>query len=195
MRIYDELYERLRFRITFTDKANETNYYRLVLERTFTAKTRSSNGVINTASNKFYSMLCNEDLALSDGQPPIDDNFLFERPENIYGVFSDNYINGQTYTLNVHMEPNEYPYISDTEELIELQQDCLIRLQSISQTSFNYFKALNVIDSGSYDEMTMEPITFGSNVHGGLGLVSIISETTHQIKLPEQAIIIHSIFW
>lgn len=195
VRIYDELYERLRFRITFTDKANETNYYRLVLERTFTAKTRSSNGVINTASNKFYSMLCNEDLALSDGQPPIDDNFLFERPENIYGVFSDNYINGQTYTLNVHMEPNEYPHIYDTEELIELQQDCLIRLQSISQTSFKYFKALNVIDSGSYDEMTMEPITFGSNVHGGLGLVSIISETTHQIKLPEQAIIIHSIFW
>lgn len=192
--IYDYLYDRLRFRITFTDKANETNYYRLVLESTYTIKALLTDGRTITETNKRYDMNVNDDLALTDGQPSVNESDFFEKPENIYGVFSDNYISGQRYTLNVYMGLNSYPFIDDIKEVIELQQDCLIRIQSISQTDFKYFKALNAIDSDVYDPMMMEPITFGSNVHGGLGLVSISSETTYRIELPEEYVPIYSEF-
>ena len=195
VRINDELNDRLRFRITFTDKANETNYYRLILERTYTIKVRYNNGEEETVSQQFFKIISDEDLALNDGQPAANDNDLFENPKNIYGVFSDNYINGHTYTLNVYMEPNDYPDMYNVEEVLELNQECLIRLQSISQTSFKYLKALNVIDSGAYDEMMMEPITFGSNVHNGLGMVNISTETTFRMTLPEQPVTTYETYW
>ena len=68
------------------------------------------------------------------------------------------------------------PYISD----------CHVRLLSINETDFLYFKALNLIDSDVYDETIMEPIVFASNVHGGLGIVSISTETSVKINLTDE---------
>ena len=48
------------------------------------------------------------------------------------------------------------------------------------------FKALNLIDSDVYDETIMEPIVFASNVHGGLGIVSISTETSVKINLTDE---------
>ncbi len=188
LRINDSYYDRLRFRITFTDRSNETNFYRLILERTTTIKARLENERDTVASTKSYKILCNEDIALSDGQPSVGESGLFDKPENIYGVFSDAYFKNETYTLNVYINPNYYPYLPEPYEVIDVHQDCLIRIQSISQNDFKYLKALNVLDSDVYDPIMMEPITFASNVSGGLGLVSITTETTHRIELPEESL-------
>ena len=64
--------------------------------------------------------------------------------------------------------------------------DCHVRLLSINETDFLYFKALNLIDSDVYDETIMEPIVFASNVHGGLGIVSISTETSVKINLTDE---------
>ena len=186
LRIYDSYYDRLRFRITFTDRSNETNFYRLILERTVTIKARLEENRDTVAFTKSYKMLCNEDIALTDGQPNVEESDFFDNPENIYGVFSDAYFKDENYTLNVYMQPNYSPYLPEPYEVIDVQQECLIRIQSISQNDFKYLKALNVLDSDVYDPIMMEPIIFASNVNGGLGLVSITTETTHRIELNEE---------
>ena len=186
IRIYDTFYNRLRFRITFTDKSDEINYYRLILERTMTIKARLENGNDTIATTKNCRMICNDDIALSDGHPNVGENLISDTPNNIYGVFNNNYFSGQTYTLNVYMEPNYYPYLSEPYEVLDLQQDCVIRIQSINQKNYKYLNTLNAIDSDVYDPIFMEPIRFISNVHNGLGFVNITSEFTQHIKLPKQ---------
>ena len=64
--------------------------------------------------------------------------------------------------------------------------DCYVRLLSISETDYQYFKALNVIDSDAYDATLMEPLTFASNVHGGVGIVSISTETSVKLNLSDK---------
>ena len=57
---------------------------------------------------------------------------------------------------------------------------------SISETDFQYLKALNLSESDFADDVTMEPVTFASNVHGGLGIVSISTETSVKINISDE---------
>ncbi len=186
--LYDSYYEsKLRFRITFTDRVNEKNYYRFILDRKSILHAYlpdEKKDTIVMVHN--YSMAVREDMVLTDGHPSIsdNDNDMFEQANNIYGVFDDNRIYDQTYTMTVYMGENKLPYIMKNYIPKKLELECYVRLLSINEIDFKYLKTLNIIDSDIYDSTMMEPITFASNVNGGLGLVGISTETCFKINLP-----------
>ncbi|WP_455586264.1 DUF4249 domain-containing protein [Bacteroides sp.] len=190
---YDNYYtERLRYRITFSDRPGETNYYRLVLERhsTIHANITSRPEVLDTVlTRQDFRMLSREDVVLTDGHPTLsgNDSDLFEQAENIYGVFDDSRFSGQSYTMTVYSSASDdWPYLFPSHDITQKIRDCYVRLLSISETDYQYFKALNLIDSDVYDETIMEPIVFASNVHGGVGIVSISTETSVKINLVDE---------
>ena len=63
------------------------------------------------------------------------------------------------------------------------KMDIIVRLLSITETEYYYLKALNLADSGAYDETINEPIKYPGNVHGGVGIVGISTETSKIIHI------------
>ena len=102
---YDNYYtNRLRYRITFSDRTDNTrNYYRLVLDRrnTIYATIFSPELKDTILTSQNFRMLSREDVVLTDGHPSMsgNDNDLFEQAENIYGVFDNSRFAGQSYTM------------------------------------------------------------------------------------------------
>ena len=183
--------DRLRYRITFSDRPEHArNYYRLILERRSTvyATVFSPERKDTVLTGRDVRMLSREDVVLTDGHPSLsgNDNNLFDQEENIYGVFDNSRFAGQSYTMTVYSSSYEaWPVLSTPHILRREVKECYVRLLSINETDFLYLKALNLIDSDAYDE-TMEPIVFASNVHGGLGIVSISTETSTKIILTDK---------
>jgi len=48
-----------------------------------------------------------------------------------------------------------------------------------------YLRALNLYYSENYEEYLSQPISFPSNVHGGVGIVGFEIGTTQNVCLPE----------
>lgn len=186
---YDNYYtDRLRYRITITDRPGGVHYYRLVLDRIsyLYAHIYSQPARDTVVVSRNFQMLSREDVVLTDGHPSFsaNDNDMLEQAENIYGVFDNSRFAGQSYTMTVYPNSGDtWPYLFPSHDVIRRVRDCYIRLLSISETDYRYYKALNLIDSDVYDETIMEPIVFASNVQGGLGIVSISTETS--IKITE----------
>lgn len=166
---YDNYYTtRLRYRITIADRPGEKNFYRLILERraTLHATITSPEFRDTVVTKQNFKMLSREDMVLTDGNPSMSDNDsnMFEQPQNIYGVFDDSRFSGQSYTMTVYPTAYIYwPEIFPPHIITRKILDSYVRVLSISEIDFRYFKALNLIDSNVYDDMTMEPITFASN--------------------------------
>lgn len=177
---HSEIY--MRFKITFSDRPKEDNYYRLITDRQTTYYERLAEGgekIVSTTWNR--GMVSREDVVLTDGRPSTsgEDSGLFEKEDNIYGIFDDNRFRDGSYTMTVHI-----PKIwggSDADHRYEV--DVYLRLLSITETEYRYLKALNIIDSDVYDETIMEPIKFASNVNGGLGIVGINAGTCCKINI------------
>lgn len=175
--------DRLRYRITFSDRPGGTHYYRLILDRiSYTYGTVYSPEIKDTvAIRRDFQMYSREDVVLTDGHPSLsdNDNELSEQTDNIYGVFDNSRFAGQSYTLTVYPPAYDpWPELPFPNRITRKVRECYVRLLSINETDFRYYKALNLIDSGVYDELIMEPVVFASNVNGGLGIVSISTETS-----------------
>lgn len=178
----------MRYRFTIKDRPKERNYYRLVMEqRGELAFTHTGDEEIMTMIGKINTMVSSGDVVLTDGQPNMDnDNNLFGKPTNIYGIFDDSRLTDQPYTMTVYTSKECFLY--NYNEVINKwwKVDVYIRLLSITETEFYYLKALNLIDSDVFDETMMEPVKFASNVHGGTGIVGISTETSVKIGLPKK---------
>lgn len=179
---YKEAY--MRFKLTFSDRPKEDNYYRLITDRQTTLYERLMEGgerFVSTEWNR--GMISREDVVLTDGHPSTsdEDTGLFEKEDNIYGIFDDSRFRDDSYTMTVYT-PNPQ-YNSGPGSSFRYEVDAYFRLLSITETEYRYLKALNIIDSGVYDETIMEPIKFASNVNGGLGIVGINAGTCCKINL------------
>lgn len=197
---YGNYYNRLlRYRITFSDRPDERNYYRLVLERRYTLyATMYRRGTISGSlalkdtvlTQQNFRMLPREDVVLTDGHPTTsedDENGMFEQAQNTYGVFDDSRFSGQSYTMTVYPSGSDsWPYLFESHDVTRRTLDTYVRILSISETDFQYLKALNLSESDFADDVTMEPVTFASNVHGGLGIVSISTETSVKINISDE---------
>ena len=131
-----------------------------------------------------YSFIGREDIVLTDGQPSTgddEDNGLFDTAKNIYGVFDDSRFRDTSYTMTVYNDP-AIPYNNNYNGYYE-GMDVIIRLLSITETEYYYLKALNLVDSDAYDETINEPIKYPSNVHGGIGMIGISTETSKIIHI------------
>lgn len=174
----------LRYKITIQDISDETNYYRLIMDKQTIGKiTDETTGKPSIRIVHDYNFISREDVVLTDGHPVTDDdetNGMFDTAENIYGIFDDSRFKNQTYTLTVYNRP--VPNIIDNPENI-LENFVTVRLLSISQTEYRYLTALNLIESDAFDEIINEPFKYPSNVHEGTGIVSISTEVSQKILI------------
>ncbi len=175
----------LRFKITFKDRPNENNFYRLAIERKDTWKSSSAQQeTIKTEYN--YDIINKEDVVLTDGNPSYveDDDLsdLFGQAKNIYSVFDDSRFKNKEYTMTVSMLiGTPFPSNPGQEELFT--KTMTVKLLSISEAEYYYFKALNIFDSDGYNEVIYEPVRFPSNVNGGTGIVGVSTESRQSYPL------------
>lgn len=176
-------WKELTFKITITDRKNEDNFYRLVVEsQTY------QYFWLNLNNKEFWElyltsqrMICREDVVLTDGNPSSsddEDNGLFESVTNLYGVCDDTRFKNSSYTFKVSIPSpvTQGPWYTIDEFTHRRKADVAVRLLSITESEYYYLKALNVWKSDTWDEVINEPIKFPSNVHGGTGMVSASSE-------------------
>lgn len=188
--------EMIRFRFAVKDRPNEKSFYRLVIEqRGELGYLNETEGVSNTVTGSMNRFITGDDIVLTDGQPDMNnDNSMFEIATNIYGVFDDSRFTNQSYAMTAYILQQVWlsPFYTDEQPWLNTyvnqwwKVDVRLRLLSITETEYYYLKALNLIDSDMYDETMMEPIKFASNVNGGIGLISISTETSKNISLPKQ---------
>lgn len=179
---YKERY--MRFKITFSDRPKENNYYRLIADHQINLYERLMEGGERFLSTTWSrGMISREDVVLTDGHPSTSDEdaALFDKEDNIHGIFDDNRFRDGNYTMTVYIHHPQYTTSSSPSFRYEV--NAYFRLLSITETEFRYLKALNIIDSDVYDETIMEPIKFASNVNGGLGIVGINAGTCRKINI------------
>lgn len=177
----------LRLKATFTDNLNEKNYYRLVvsydMEYYGTSQTtgRDTNYVMSGYSPE---LIIREDIALNDGRPPMDDSgYPLPQIENRLNIFDDSRING-TYTLNVSYSSSIINSIWEI-DLERVSEIAKVRLISLTKDQFYYFKALNSYLSDNYDDFLSQPISYPSNIQGGVGIFGISAGSEYTIQLAD----------
>ena len=143
---------------------------------------------------------------LTEGESPSsgDDNESFDLltsdVKNTYRVFSDNMFSNSTAHLNVtdwvpYPVPDNINRLDEeglTDEEKEMQGEyynwsLTVKLQSISEQQYYYLRAMNAIQSSSYDEMSSlsGAMKMPSNVHGGSGNFSVATQTTVVVPILE----------
>ena len=176
--------EYLRYKITFTDRPKESNYYRLIADHQTNIYEQFAEGKEKLLSTNWNTaMISREDVVLTDGRPSTsaEDTGLFEKEDNIYGIFDDSRFRDTSYTMTIYVSKSQYR--SSPYPILRFEVNTYLRLISITETEFRYLKALNIIDSDVYDETIMEPIKYASNVNDGLGIVSINAGTSQKINI------------
>lgn len=177
--------DRLQYKITFNDRPNEDNYYRLLVDLQLSVpeyNPETEETVVNIKHS--YSFEAPDDIVLTDGRPSTkddNDNGIFDNIENTYGVFDDSRFKNSSYTMTVY---NNIKSLSYLELPPNTDVNVIIHLLSITETEYYYLKALNLLESDAYDETINEPIRFPSNVNGGIGVVGISTETSKTIHIP-----------
>lgn len=174
----------LRYKINIKDRPNEDNYYRLIMDKQMTVKDyNEETGEFVSRTIHRYHFISREDIVLTDGQPTNsddEDNGMFDTVKNIYGVFDDSRFKNTSYTMTVY---NQTDIDGFPEYGTNVKMDIIVRLLSITETEYYYLKALNLVDSDAYDETINEPIKYPSNVHGGIGMIGISTETSKIIHI------------
>ncbi|WP_291530254.1 DUF4249 domain-containing protein [Bacteroides sp. UBA939] len=187
-------FESLRFihlKIAFEDDASRKNYYRISVDRvqTISAVSRESGRDTTVIIKTSETLLCNEDIVLTDGRPtPISSDNIFDSPENKYGVFDDSRIDGK-YTMSVSTQ--YFPYTQEIyygvheklKDITNIDMKLTVNLHSISEGEYFYLKALNLIDSDLYDTPLSEPIKLPGNISGGIGVMGISSRHSQTLSL------------
>ena len=86
----------MRYKITFKDRPNEANFYRIVVDKQMRLwgynHEEGGEDYLHWTKHISYSFIGREDIVLTDGQPSTgddEDNGLFDTAKNIYGVFDD----------------------------------------------------------------------------------------------------------
>lgn len=181
----------IKLNVTFTDNANEDNYYRIAVERIQTVEAVSSNTDNDTivVVSTVERLISREDVVLTDGRPtPMDSKNIFDSPENKYGVFDDSRIEGR-YTMSISTE--YYPYgqnlyygvYENIKNIKNVKTIILVHLLSISKGEYYYLRALNLLDSDNNNGPFNEAVKLPTNIIGGIGIVGLSIETSLKLNL------------
>lgn len=177
----------IRIKTTFTDNPHEKNYYQIAI-----ALKDSMWGDFGTEGKDSFMILLSaptlnirEDIVLNEGRLPTndEDNGIFNQQENLMNIFDDSRLNG-TYTMTVSSPAygNFYWWYSGTKGI---GKELTIRLITLTEYQYYYYRALNLYNSSNYDEVLTQPITLPSNVNGGLGIVGFSTASTRTLRLPD----------
>jgi len=181
----------IRLKTTFIDSPNEKNFYRIALVQKFITHIKTKEGIIISADpyEDVVYIDSREDMVLNGGRVTTD-NDIITQPENSYAIFDDTHLNGaHAMTISfLRPEGHHFGYVpsQDGSFFVEsISIDYKIYLISITEMQFYYLRALNIITSGSYDEYLSTPVSFPSNVEGGVGFVGFSSSTFKTFSIPD----------
>lgn len=197
------MYKTNQLAITLKDPAGEGNHYAVQVVENFITKCSyeydKEGGVIKTDKPDTLSFLCNVEtqyepllsgmnfanLLLNEGSM----NFLHR-----FYIFSDESIDGKTYTMNLRINANfsgipiyrnegKY-YNTDIKEEDVTRHSFFVTLFSITPEFYNFMKSLNDLYDNELGEAgisVMMPIY--TNVNGGLGIVAGYNTSRKEIIL------------
>ena len=162
--------------ITFTDPANETNYYELaVSDIAFSYNTPSD----------FYELSTNDKIITSESYYPSLMRFDVNKPK--YLLFTDKEINGKEHTLNVYYTP---PQRESDKRYISAHY-ISIHLRNVTEEYYR-FKTTMIQQLYSRQEDILygmgEPLNVKSNIKNGYGLFAGFNNDIVSLHINEQVI-------
>lgn len=185
---YGQNYSEYNYKLRFTDPANETNYYRLIVEQNYQRKSFIVLGTdtiryINN-NNLFpdYVNLYSTDPLLSNENKDAN-TYVFGELENRYNIFSDEMINGKPYEID---------FIADllsnsSEELDTASGEYIyvkLTLQSLNHDMYYYLKSIDAQEYSDYMMFT-EPVPIYSNIENGFGVFCGYTSSSVEITYGE----------
>lgn len=186
----------LKISVNIKDRANDKNYYRLVLSQSYYQKQQIS-------ENEFVYTKIEEPVFAQLTDPVFGENQESENPfdidnvENLYLVFDDLLFDGQQKGIDLTVLRMGSPYYSGgygysdygSNQQIHTGNDTIlnesvlkVELQSLSKEAYLYIKSRNAYNSTNGDEF-VEPVPVFTNVDGGLGAFIGISNTEYELKV------------
>lgn len=168
--------------LTFTDPAEEANFYRLMMHK----RTYENDSSWVTIESIVYD--------LKDAFNPDVTGELIETTDYTYyyNEFDDKIFDGTTFTLRIPLEVSHYySYVTDythssqnTPETEEKDKELYIDLQSISSDYFHYLRARGKVDNSSIiNDLFTEPIQIYTNIEGGNGILGCYTSNIRKIPL------------
>ncbi len=162
--------------ITFTDPANETNYYELAV----------SDAPFTYDNNRyFYELSTSDNMITSESYCPSLIQFYVDKPK--YLLFTDKEINGQEYRLKAYYSPPQY---EDSARYIS-NHDINIHLRSVTEDYYT-FKTTMIQHLYSKQEDILygmgEPLNVVSNIQNGYGLFAGFNNDIISLHVEEQIV-------
>lgn len=180
-----------RIRVKGKDIIGEDNFYRILSGRSIIdRKIRYANEWEEAKTweeKKEYSFISldkGNDPILNDGAPA-EELDLAGASENTFRVFSDRQFSDGSFNIGFSVNANEIiigPYGLLDYDRMESETTLSAIIRGITKDEYYYLKALSIYDYLDGDTTLTEPVSFPNNVEGGIGLVSISTESVASIK-------------
>lgn len=201
----DYNWKNMQLYLTFSDRANEKNYYRLVVRKeteywkgdsliTTVVYGEPTERVNSDYLNNYHnygginnSYYYKELFFVNHTDPvfrPQGSNGLPDKLESYssWGCFADETIDGQTYVLEGEIGGANYSFKGDSVTSIVHYDICLY---SITDAYYQYMKAVWHYALNDFDlDALKEPYSAYSNVEGGYGVVSAYQIASRRITMP-----------
>jgi hypothetical protein len=157
-------YTEYDYKLSFTDPAQQNNYYRLIVSSSIAQKNTLILGTdtiefIYTDNYPRSSDFISSDPLLSNENKDAN-SYLFGELDNSYGIFTDEMLNGKPYEIKF---TDEIDY-----EAGEFRKVQLV-LQSLNVDMFYYLRSIDAQEYSDYMMFT-EPVPIYSNVENGFGV-------------------------
>ncbi len=180
-----------RIRVRGKDIAGEDNFYRILSGRSIIdKKIRYANEREDAKTweektdYNFIRLDKGNDPILNDGAPA-EDLDLAGASENTFRVFSDRQFSNGTFNIGFSVDASDI--ITGLHGVLnydrmESETTFSVTILGITKDEYYYLKALSIYDYLDGDTTLTEPVSFPNNVVGGVGLVSISTESVASIK-------------
>jgi hypothetical protein len=173
----------MQLTITFRDKLETKDYYRIVAREDQTYRIIEQNGNKREYVSSIDLQIIQDDAVFKSVYPNFSNDVVDLNPENSYSIFPDDYFEGKEYKLKfktksyatysypgggygynpIYGSGNQYGY----PELISGKTT--VYFQKISKDLYNYMKYLQLYDTFK-DNPIAEPVPVYSNIKNGAGI-------------------------
>lgn len=158
--------------LTFSDPANETNYYRLGItikigqDQSYMNEVGDSVIMVQVMDYISYNEIDSDDPVLATNSNA--DDLFSESSSFGYTLFTDELFNGKTYDLDFYLDS----WISEQlQRLNTLNREFYtidVELQSLTKETYYYIKSSSSSSMG--DGLFTEPVQVFNNIENGLGI-------------------------
>ncbi|MBN2261491.1 MAG: DUF4249 domain-containing protein [Prolixibacteraceae bacterium] len=165
-------YTEYDYKLSFTDPAQQNNYYRLIVSSSIAQKNTLILGTdtiefIYTDNYPRSSDFISSDPLLSNENKDAN-SYLFGELDNSYGIFTDEMLNGKPYEIKFTANFQDYSNDEIDYEAGEFRKVQLV-LQSLNVDMFYYLRSIDAQEYSDYMMFT-EPVPIYSNVENGFGV-------------------------